>query len=307
MCLILEEWDSDDCRINDIEESVVDAIKMKLGLLEHEIHQVENDLASSTGSTSSGNNIGASEQRQEHGRTRKLSIIGRTYSFVTDSVKLPMKLNMRVPVSGKAQTVFTRSKTGAFKKNPSKLARERAQKLLNKLLSKKSKSGDDILKDLVTQLFQRPLECLDKLQERVPSLILANESLLNDIESARATERHHLDKYVTMVGEIDALRKHLMDYGEGYIFVHDFKSDEVKVLQESSTGSLTITVRDVPSIVKGSTGDNDSGTMCSPRGLWTILSPGLVVRDGNEIPVTIRVYLQSSAVANTYQEVAKLR
>ena len=275
---------------------------MKLGLLEHEIHQVESDISSSTGSNKDSS---ASGSRKEYGKTRKLSIIGRNYSF--DSVKLPMKLNIRLPVPGKASRLFRRPKVGAFKKNPGKMARERAQKLLNKLLDKKSKSGDDILKDLVTQLFQRPLECLDKLEEKIPNLIQANENLLNDIETARATEMHHLAKYVTMVEESDALRKHLMDYGEGYIFVHDFKSDEVKVLQESSTGSLVITVRDVPSIVKGSTGDSYSGAVGSPRSLWTILSPGLVVRDDSDIPVTIRVYLQSSAMENTYQEVAKLR
>ena len=277
---------------------------MELGLLEHEIHQVESDISSSTGSNKDSS---ASGLRKEYGKTRKLSIIGRNYSFETDSVKLPMKLNIRLLVHGKASRLFRRPKVGEFKENPGKIARERAQKLLNKLLDKKSKSGDDILKDLVTQLFQRPLECLDKLEEKIPNLIQANENLLNDIETARATEMHHLAKYVTMVEESDLLRKHLMDYGEGYIFVHDFKSDEVKVLQESSRGSLVITVRDVPSIVKGSTGDGDSGAVCSPRSLWTVLSPGLVVRDGSEIPVTIRVYLRSSAMENTYQEIAKLR
>ena len=281
---------------------MIDAIKMKLGLLEHEIHQMEIDLASSTGSTSSMTELGNSI----NSRTRKLGLIGRNYSFGTDFVKLPMKLNIRIPVSGNA-SLFSRSKEKSFEKNPGKMARERAQKLLNKLLNKGNKSENDILKDLVTQMFQRPLECLDKLEEQIPNLIRANESLLNEIEVARATERRHLGKYETMVGEIDALRKHLMDYGEGYIFVHDFKSDEVKVLQETPTGSLTVTVRDVPSIVKGSMGDSDSGATSSPRGLWNILSPGIVVRDDNEIPVTIRVYLQSSAMQNTYQEVAKLR
>ena len=52
---------------------------------------------------------------------------------------------------------------------------------------------------------------------------------------------------------------------------------------------------------------DDDSAVNSPRGLWTVLSPGVVVRDSGEMPITIRVYSQSSAVTNTFQEVWKLR
>lgn len=298
LCGILEEWDNDDCRISEIEEKVIEDIKMKLGVLEHEIFDVENDLSGSTSSTESKQPIGAS--------SRRFTLTGPKCTIETDQVKLPMKLNMRLPKPSKPLSVLVNSRMRSFRKNPQKMAKARAEKLFNRLLDKKSKYGD-LLKDLVTQLFQRPLEWLDKLEERIPSIIKANENLLNDIEVLNVTEKQHLAKYVSMVEDIDALRKHLMSYGEGYIFVHDFKSDEVKLLHETASGSISKTYRDVEAIVNNSLNESDSGVLSSPRGLWTIFSPGIVVRGNGDEPVTIRVYLHSSAMDNTFQEVAKLR
>ena len=298
LCGILEEWDNEDCRINEIEEKVIEDIKMKLGILEHEIFDVENDLSGSTSSMETKRRIGAS--------SRRFTLTGPKCTIETDQVKLPMKLNMRLPKPSKPPSVLGNSKIKSFRKNPQKMVKARAQKLFDRLLNKKSKSGD-LLIELVTQLFQRPLEYLDRLEDKIPSIIKANENLLNDIEVLNVTEKQHLAKYVTMVEDIDALRKNLMNYGEGYIFVHDFKSDEVKILHETPSGSISKTYRDVEAIVNNSLNESDSGVLSSPRGLWTISSPGIVVRGNGDEPVTIRVYLHSSAMDNTFQEVAKLR
>lgn len=296
LCGILEEWDNDECKLNEIEDKVIEDIKMKLGILEHEIRDVEHDMSSS----------GSSEDLTRSRRGRRVSLTQSRVSIQTDDVKLPMKVNARLFTNSKPSKFLGHSKVKSFNKDPHKMAKSRAQKLLDKLVNDKSNS-DDFLKSLVSQLFQRPLECLHQLEERIPSIIKANEDMLNEIEVANATERKHLSKYVSMVEEIDTLRKYLMDYGEGYIFVHDFKSDEVKILQETSTGSMSITVRDVTTIIDHSKNSNDVGAGSNLRGLWTILSPGVVVRGNGDESVTIRVYLQSSAVENTFQEVAKLR
>ena len=290
----MEEWDNDDCRIYEIEEKIVQEIKMKLGLLENEIREAESDLSGSTG--------------QDNGRTgRRRSTLVPGYNLDTDLVKLSMKLNSRL-IPAKAPKIMGRSKMKDFSKNPEKMTKERAKKVLDKLISNKSKAGCDALKELVTHLFQRPLECLDKLTEKIPGIIKADENLLEDIEAANVTERKHLVKYENMVEDIDSLRKHLMDYGEGYIFVQDFKSDEVKLLQETPTGSLSNTFRKFRDIVDSSSSSSYAGGSACPRGLWTILRHGTIVRDtGNEEHVTIRAYLQSSAIENTFQEVAKLR
>ena len=299
MCGILTEWDNDACRISEIEDKIVQDIQMKLGLLEHEIWMTENDLSSSTASNKSNSSTISNSAR---------SSLSPRYNIETDRVKLPIELMVRM-LPSKESKLMGRSKLKDFSKNPEKMAKYRAKKILDKLVSDKSKSGKNALRELVTHLFQWPRDILDKLSEKIPSIIAANENLLEDIEGLSVTERKYLANYEKMVEDIDALRKHLMDYGEGYIFVHDFKSDEVKLLHESSTGSMSNTFRKFQDIVDSASSCNsDPGSSACPRGLWTVLNHGTIVRDNEaDAPVTIRVYLMSSAVENTFQEVAKLR
>ena len=128
--------------------------------------------------------------------------------------------------------IYNRLKLEAFKENPQKTAKERAQKVLDKLI-KRTATGN-ILKQLVKQLFQRPVNYLNNLKQMIPNIIQANEERLKVIETTQATERHHLAKYEKMMADIDELQKYLMDYGEGSLFVQDFKSDEIKVVQETT-------------------------------------------------------------------------
>ena len=64
LCTILEEWDNDDCRIDVIEEKVIQDMKIKLGLSKSEIHEIENEISGSTG-----------QATPEYGESRRVSIV----------------------------------------------------------------------------------------------------------------------------------------------------------------------------------------------------------------------------------------
>lgn len=292
LCNAIEEWDDDKCKVSTIETDIVDNIKSNLGVLQEEISQVESDLHSTQSSTGSNESVK---------RSRRRSSIQIPGAMVID---VPLKLSAAVQhrvATNPIGKMLVRRETVNYQKDPQAWARERAKKLMKKLLqNKKSKSENGRLTQLVDQLMQRPRDIVDRLELHIPSIIDTNLELLNSLEDLLITDSRFSAKYEQMMVQVEGLKMSLMNYGEGYIFVNDFKSYEIKVLQNTPTGqSLAQSFRTSEIITGGST--------LFPQGLWTTVRPGTLHREGTEKQVSIKLYMQSSGVSHTFQEVAKLR
>ncbi|XP_045166450.2 uncharacterized protein LOC123529920 isoform X2 [Mercenaria mercenaria] len=297
LCNAIEEWDDENCNVSSIEAEIVENIKSKLGVLQEEISEVEHDLRStntSTGSTES--------------RSRRLTMVMSRSPMVDVPLKLALNMQHRISNNTIGKMMYRRE-SEKFEKDPHAWAKKRAEKLMEKLLKNtaKNKSKQGMLTQLVEQLMQRPRDIVMRLELHIPSIIDTNLQLLNSLQHLVLSEGRHAIKYEQMMVLIEGLKQSLMNYGEGYIFVNDFKSNEIKVLQDTPTGqSLAQTFR-FSELVTGRSTAKSQFVKAVPQGLWTVIRPGTLHRDGKERQVSIKMYMPSSGVSHTFQEVAKLR
>lgn len=298
LCDAIEGWENDKCKVSSIEKEIVEDIKLKLGVLQEDISQFEHDMRSTRSSTNSNDS--------KSSKRLTLQISGT--SFVDIPIKLAPKMQHRIS-NNPVQRMLTRRDTAKFERDPKGWARKRAEKLMEELLKNESKKKSDrgILTQLIDQLMQRPRDIVLNLKIRVPSIIDANIELLHSLEDIIFKDIKHETNYEDMMVQIEGLKESLMNYGEGYIFVNDFKSNEVKVFLDTPTGqSLAQTFRFSELVTGRSTTKNQCITVI-PQGLWTIVRPGTLHQDNKEKPISIKMYMPSSGVTHTFQEVAKLR
>lgn len=300
VCTEIEEWTEDKETVSDVERELVACIEGRLGILQGEIIESEYDMNHTRSSLSSNESETSSRSR------RRVSLRPASIEI---PMKLPLKLNFRINTFGKAK------ESKNFTKDPEKWVKGRAEKLLKKLLqnTKKNKETQGPLDMLVIQLMDRPHTILNTLELKIPSIIEANMMLLDTLEELNLDQHRYAHEYERMAEEIENLKETLMNYGQGYIFVHDFKSSEIRVIEEqTSTGqSFTKTFRvKFSDLVSSSQGCRQSlmkRPSLIPQGLWSFISTGMLRRDGKEKPISIRLYTAASGITNTILEVAKLR
>ena len=301
-CSFLENWESDEGKILDIESEVINMVKQELGILEGDIMDMESDMRDDRSS------LGGSGKEDDV--KRKLSLSLQASSSIDISPKLALQLSGRVKNKNVLQKIATKQKNKKIVKDPVAWAKKRSEKLLEKLIQNKSKDGElGVLDQFIRQLMQRPLEYIDKVSEKIPNMIQADKDLLEKIEQICLTERKHRAKYEKMMEAVENLRRCLMDYGEGYIFVNDFKSNEVKILQQVNCGeSLAKTFQpSFSKMISNSSGEDILSNAIVPQGLWSAVYPGMLHREQAQSKISIKFYLRSSGIDNTFQEVAKLR
>lgn len=300
VCTEIEEWTEEKNMITKVENEIVANIEARLGILQGEIIESEYDMGHTTKSSSS-----------EEGDSRRKSSKRRVSlrpAMIELPTKMPLKMNFRLPTfSGKRESK-------KFTKDPQKWTKTRSSKLLKRLLENKKEAymTGGPLDLLIMQLMYRPNMILDTLERKIPSIIEANMNLLNALEELSVDQHRHSHAYEKMAEDIEHLKQSLMNYGDGYIFVHDFKSNEVKVIEEqASTGrSFTQTFRiKFSDLISNRTGRFSilNRPSLKPQGLWSFLSSGMLQRDGKERPISIRLYTASSGIKDTFSEVAKLR
>lgn len=297
LCNAIENWDDDRCKISSIEKQIVENIESKLGVLQEEISQVEYDMRSTHCST------GSNEPRS----SKRLPVHLPSPTLVDIPIQLAPSLQHRVSKNPLAK-MMARKESVKFEKDPKAWAKKRAEKLMEMLLKNKTKNTDKgLLTQLVDQLMQRPTDIVMNLEIQIPSIIDANLDLLHNLEDIIINDSRYAAKYEQMMVQIEGLKETLMSYGEGYIFVNDFKSNEIKVIQETATGqSLAQTFR-FSELVTGRSTTKDQWVTSFPHGLWTVVRPGTLHREGEDNKVSIKMYMPSSGITHTFQEVAKLR
>lgn len=298
VCTEIEEWTEEKDNISKVESELVSSIEIKLGILQGEIIESEYELDQTRSSVSSDESDGRRSKRRVSLRPANIEI----------PMKVPLKINYRISNFGAGR------QSKKFLKDPKKWTQNRSEKLFKKLLKNKKIDGhtEGPLNMLISQLMMRPRVILDTLELKIPSIIEANIDLLNRLEESSVDYHRNAHHYEKMVEEVEKLKQLLMSYGQGYIFVHDFKSSEIRIIEEqrSSGNSLTKTFRirvsDLVSSISGRHSVLNRPSMV-PHGLWSFVSPGMLQRDGVEKPISIRLYTAASGITNTISEVAKLR
>ncbi|XP_052780092.1 uncharacterized protein LOC128217184 isoform X2 [Mya arenaria] len=297
----MEAWANEKQKISIVEEAIVAKIQEKLGILQDEIISSEHALKSSRQSVASADSVRRSSSAFN---SRRMTL---RPNLVELPIKMPTKLNKRLnPFAG-----FGRRKdTAKFEKNPVEWTQHRAEKLLTKLIKNKKEHGASkgTLDLLMETILQRPIAIIDVLEMKIPSIIEANMDLMDTLEEMSLSQSRNAFKYEKMFEDIETLKKTLMTYGEGYVFVHDFKLNEVRIIteQQPSGSSISQTFR-VSNIFASRAGSFGTSASIIPQGLWSCLHPAMLQRSGEESPISIRIYTASSGLTNTCQEVAKLR
>jgi hypothetical protein len=299
LCNAIEDWNDKESTDSYIITEIVENGKSKLGILQNEIANVEHDLRCPRRSYNGLKNLR---------RALRLPVILPRGQLIEEPLKFA--LHMQHPVTNNPfEKMRHRRKAGSFERDTQAWVRKRAEKLMSKLLENRPKDKSDVglLTKLVDQLMRRPRDIVERLEQRIPCIIDTNVELLNSIQNLLVTQRKGANKYEEMMVLVEGLKESLMKCFEGYIFVNDFKSNELKVLQDTPAGqSLAQTFR-FSELVTGGSSNKGQEVTNLPLGTWTIVRQGTLQRDGKASPVSIKMYMPSSGISYTFQEVAKLR
>lgn len=300
LCTAIEEWDDEKNKVSEIEAEIVEIIKLKLGILQEDVNIVENELSLSNNSNTSGNS----------GREIRRGSIRIAGKLLMD-IPLQLSPNVQQRVSSNPIRKMKEEKEAKkFTKNPQEWSKHRAEKLIMKLIKNEIDrgTGKGMLTILVDQLMKRPKDIIDTIELQIPSLIEANLQLLSKLEDMIVTGYRDNARYEQMMVQVEGLKKSLMEYGEGYIFVNDFKTNEIKILQNNVRTSRTLaTTFRFSELITGRYSGQQESTKAVPKGIWTITQSGILDRDNAEQNISIKMYMPSAGVNHTFQEVAKLR
>ncbi|KAL4226200.1 hypothetical protein ACF0H5_014186 [Mactra antiquata] len=298
LCTAIEHWEDERNKVSDVEAAIVDIIKIKLGILQEDVNNVEQDISKSN---SSGSSIGTL-------RRCSIRIIGTLFM----DIPLQLSPNVQQRVSSNPLHKMKEGRDAkAFNKDPKAWSKVRAEKLIKKLVRNEvdKTTHKGMLTSLVEQLMRRPKDIINTLELKIPSIIEANLELLSKLEDLIVSGNRHTARYEQMMVHVEGLKKSLMEYGDGYIFVNDFKTNEIKILQSnvpySISGNLATTFRFSELVTGQYSGQRQSDS--GPKGIWTKLQSGMLERDNQVNNISIKMYMPSAGVSHTFQEVAKLR
>ncbi|XP_060586723.1 uncharacterized protein LOC132742365 [Ruditapes philippinarum] len=295
LCNAIEDWNDKESTVSYIITEIVENGKSKLGILQNEIANVEHDLRCPRRSYNGLKNLR---------RALRLPVILPRGQLIEEPLKFA--LHMQHPVTNNPfEKMRHRRKAGSFERDTQAWTSKRAERLMWKLLANKPKDISEVglLTKLVDQLMRRPRDIVERLKQRIQCIIDTNIELLNSIQNLVVTQRRGANKYEEMMVLIEGLKESLI-----YIFVHDFESNELKVLQDSPAGqSLAQTFRFFSELVTGGSSNKGQEVTNLPLGTWTIVRQGTLKRDGKATPVSIKMYMPSSGISHTFQEVAKMR
>ncbi|KAH3777653.1 uncharacterized protein LOC127844925 isoform X2 [Dreissena polymorpha] len=299
----IEIWEREEEIVDGIESDIACEVKAKLDILQDELDGIESEIRGDSSSNSSDGEISALT------KSRRQSLLNLTpikLKYRLTEPKLPIKLAARVtkPFKAVLEHITNKIKVSDFINNPVKVAKQYSQ-IMYSQLGLTQNGPDAPLLVIANYLVERPRDYLDAIKRRIPDMILSNQLYLRHIEDSLESERQHQSEYIeTMIG-IEQLRKSLRTYGEGYILVEDFSRGELQIQRDQTEdGKKPFNACE---FMRSSSGGLDTSQRRDIRGLWTVTYSGVLVRNGVERPVGIRVYLPSSGVECTLNEVARLR
>ncbi|XP_033744463.1 uncharacterized protein LOC117330355 [Pecten maximus] len=299
---LIEEWESEKGQIALMEERTATAIKIQLSLLQEDLKKIED-----------GMNKRESENRDRLRRSLSNPMTLRRMSRVSSSEQnfraTPMKLITRVlhPVQNVIKStklvdgIISARKEKLYKENPVKVAREQTEKFMVELLT--PLADEDILQEIITNMLDRSVSQLAEIERNIPLLIKSNEMLLDRTISSRKNAVESKGIYENLKMSIDGTDRRLNHYHKGYISVKNMRDVEVCAADENHYRlSRSFRASDILHTSLFSNSTDKIASECR-GGLWTVIKRGKC----NDSEITMKMYLPSSLIDTTYNEVAKLR
>ncbi|XP_069141445.1 uncharacterized protein [Argopecten irradians] len=299
---LLEEWESEKGLIAAIEESTVITIKSQLHILKDELQEIEH-----------GMNTRETNKKERLRRSLSNPLASRRGSRASLSEQkdrpTPMKLLTRVlhPVqnviksSKLAEGIVLARKEKQYRENPVKVAKEQTEKFLTRVLEPDAE--EDILREIISNLMDKSMSHLAEIERNIPSLIKSNEMLLDRAVSSQKNTVESMGMYEQLKSSIEGTERRLGHYHKGYISVKNMRDVEICAAEENSH-RLSRSFRASDILHSTLLGNSTERTTVECRGgLWTVIRRGKC----NECDITMKMYLPSSRVDTTYNEVAKLR
>ncbi|KAL3853538.1 hypothetical protein ACJMK2_017073 [Sinanodonta woodiana] len=305
---LLQEWDRDNKKINEHEKKMMSKIQYRLSLLHRQIEKIENETEGD-GDSGIGNSVGPGAHM--YGSLKRRTVLDIFKGYGSNDAHSPADVSdkpysVQMMLSRPLKQKFVKDYIDKYAKHPVKYAQHRSKKLLGWLLEKKKKGKRDIF-SLVKDLLVRPYKYIESLEKNVPKFIRVTNSEIERFRTCQDKERQNQSQYIELMRNFEQLKSYVREYGEGYIFVDDFRRNEIQVEELTNDKQSINTEFKVSSLISGTANQKELLWRRNPQGLWTVYQDGFLCKSGEKKPVTIRVYLPSSGMENTFHEVAKLR
>lgn len=305
----LVRWEDQQGFIQEIEKTILTEIQLKLNILNGELADVDEDLMADNKSTASDdsaqNPFGTMRKRLSVGNARRATLPG-IMVYADDHLSVPLIAQILSPLSNAMGNLVTgRNRLADYEKNRTRLAREKSERYYNYILN--TKAGNDFLRKFVNALFDQCREKLGDIRDKIPAIIRSDRKVMDHVLRCRRDTKVSIELYEEMMNGLEDLKQQLTEYGEGEIFVDDFRNADIRISDSgSSSGSQSIRISN---FIENSSKDGHTQQTGETRALWTILQNGNVRKedDVQETRVFIRIYMKSSGVQNVTSEVSKLR
>ncbi|KAL3853540.1 hypothetical protein ACJMK2_017075 [Sinanodonta woodiana] len=288
LATVLVEWDKEHNVIKRHETEMTQKVRQGLNLLENEIEIIEADIR---GTTRLRDNL-------TDGRFMTQCDAGVDFTSYGFKLEIFTEMPRRLP--------FAKNYLRRYQETPVRYAQHRSKKLLQRLLQTNSKQQNGLL-PFVRWLLDHLYKFLEHLKNTIPRIVSTNQTQCDGYQKHQIKERQYQRDYEQLATSFEAIRRSLQMYGKGHIFVDDFMHDEVRVQHVTDNIITFRPTFKLSDILSGTTTEREKEKSKNPHGLWTIIKAGVLSRDKTEKEITIRVYLPSSGVDNTFHEVAKLR
>ncbi|XP_076095809.1 uncharacterized protein LOC143066878 isoform X2 [Mytilus galloprovincialis] len=289
----LDKWEEENGTIDLLETLVINEIQQKVLGLTNEVTKVETDLHSSKpASRRDRRRETVCDKMQLEDNQYYLSVLARSKVFQ------PMKKAMRIFPGANKWKVYASNKCA--------YAKGRSEKLL-KTFTEPCRNKDDSLKIVIDCFMEGAKETLDKSILEIPNLIKSNQDIFSHVLTCKRDVAKNLRVYEEMMKELQVLKGLLADYGAGYIFIEDFKPNELQIIDPNDATGRSTTPFKISEFLMNMSSSQTSTIQQCPRGLWTAHQRGLQKRENREEKVTIKMYLPSCNIDKCYSEIAKLR
>jgi hypothetical protein len=305
----LVRWEDQQGFIQEIEKTILTEIQLKLNILNGELADVDDDLISDNKSTASSdsaqNPFGTMRKRNSVGFARRSTLPG-IMIYTDDHLSVPLIAQILSPLSNvMGNLVSGKNRLTDYEKNRTRLAREKSERYYNYILN--TKVGNDFLRKFVDALFEQCRDKLEDIRDKIPAIIESDRKVMDHVLRCRRDTKVSIELYEEMMNGLEDLKQKLTEYGEGEIFVDDFRNADIRISDSgNSSGSPSIRISN---FLESSSKDGHAQQTGETRALWTILQNGIVRREDEtqENRVFFRIYMKSSGIQNVTSEVSKLR
>lgn len=295
----LNKWEEGEGRIRELEDFVMYEINIKLGCLAKEIETVETNMTKPRRHSI----VPAPPQHRDS------FCVGQSSKGILDKwVRISVVATNKIakPFHKFRKLLPGRNRIRQYCDNKVAYATGRSQKLLRQFLEQ-STEGEDQLRDAIKTFMEGPKEILDSLILKIPKSIDANKKILGHIASFQLDAISTRRVYEEIMNDLEELKRLLGYYGAGYIFIDDFKQNELHIIDPTDNTGRTSAPFKITDFLNNLSTSQTSVAQSCPRGMWTAHQKGRLERVGNDVDVSIKVYLPSCKMNKHIKEIAKLR